>query len=298
MSNIQLNVHPNAKYDSNVTMLRHTAYMNYPSHVHMETMAKCNAACNFCPYPTLNRQGVKMSDALIDKIINDLTEVPREVQFAISPLKVSEPFLDVRIFDIMRSINRQLPQAAIFLTTNASPLTEKKLKELQTIRNIGYIWVSFNDHRKKEYEEVMQLDYERTIDRLNLLHRYATHFPFPVVLSRVGDGSADDAAFQHWVSEHYPRFNSSVFPRGDWLGQVENTVRPVPNMGCTRWFELSITASGVVAHCCMDGQAEYPVGDITKQSVLQVYNSPEYRALRERTVSRLHVSPCNKCTFQ
>jgi len=32
-------------------------------------------------------------------------------------------------------------------------------------------------------------------------------------------------------------------------------------------------------------------------NVLEIYNSPEYRKLRESTVSRLSVEPCNRCTF-
>lgn len=297
MAQQPLKLTPEQNYDVHMAILRHSPAMEYPRHIHMETMANCNAACDFCPYPVLNRQGAKMSDELIEKILQDLTEIPKEFSFSISPLKVSEPFLDVRIFDVMQRINELLPQAGISLTTNASPLTEKKMEQLKTIKNINYIWVSFNDHRKAEYEEVMQLDYDRTINRLDMLHEHIQQFPFKIVLSRVGDGSAYDQDFQAWVAERYPRFGRNIFPRADWLGEVEANVGAIPNQGCVRWFEMSITATGVVAHCCTDGQADYPIGDVTKQSVLEIYNSPDYRKLREQTVSRLHVSPCNQCTF-
>lgn len=289
-----------AEYDAGIARMRHSLYMDYPKHVHLETQARCNASCNFCPYPNLNRKHTKMSDELIDKILNELTEIPREMNLQISPFKVSEPFLDVRLFDVLKKINNLLPQAKIALTSNSTPITEDKLEALQEFKNIQYLWISFNDHREEEYERVMGLPYQRTRQRLEMIHDAFTEGDvyFPVVLSRVGDGTIVDREFVDWVGINYPLFQSNVFARMEWMGQVKGlNVFEVPNMGCERWFELSITATGEVAHCCADGQAEFPIGNVNDQHVLEVYNSPEYRKLREATVSRLSVHPCNKCTF-
>jgi radical SAM protein with 4Fe4S-binding SPASM domain len=118
-----------------------------------------------------------------------------------------------------------------------------------------------------------------------------------VVLSRVGDGSEHDLAFRVWVAQTFPLFESSVFARGGWIGQVDTQQGPIPDVGCIRWFDISITATGVVAHCCMDGKAEYPIGNVRDEHVLAIYNKPEYRRLREHTTSRLEVSPCSGCAF-
>ena len=74
-----------AQYQDGVAKLRRSPYMQYPAHVHLETMAVCNAACEFCPYPSLERQGTKMSDALIKKVVGDLADIPRNVPFQLSP---------------------------------------------------------------------------------------------------------------------------------------------------------------------------------------------------------------------
>ena len=79
--------------------------MKYPAHVHMETMALCNASCSFCPYPSLERKGATMPTALIEKIIDDLTSIPRSVPFQLSPFKVNEPFLDRRLFYVLDLCN-------------------------------------------------------------------------------------------------------------------------------------------------------------------------------------------------
>jgi tetratricopeptide (TPR) repeat protein len=286
-------------YQDKVDQLRQSPYMDYPAHVHLETMSLCNAACTFCPYPTLERQGTTMPLELIEKVIDDLTAIPPTLPFQLSPFKVNEPFLDKRLFYILDLCNDKLPNACLTLTTNASPLTEKKLDQLAAVKNLGYLWVSLNDHRPEVYEATMKLPWPRTFERLQLLARKqaAGQLPFRVVLSRVGDGSAADAAFCDWVREHFPACEPSVFPRGSWLGQVDTPVGQVPAVGCTRWFDVSITSTGVVAHCCMDGQAQWPLGDINRQHVLEIYNAPHYRRLRQQAVTRAEVEPCNRCTF-
>ncbi len=73
-----------------------------------------------------------------------------------------------------------------------------------------------------------------------------------------------------------------------------DAVRPV---ACHRWFDLSITATGVVALCRADGHAEHAIGDVSKDHVLAVYNSPSYRALREKAATRAGIDPCESCTY-
>lgn len=56
-------------------------------------------------------------------------------------------------------------------------------------------------------------------------------------------------------------------------------------------------ATRVAAHRRMDGRGEYPIGDVTRTHVLNVYNAPERRKLRERTEKRRSVSPCDRRAF-
>jgi hypothetical protein len=53
-------------YQQNVLQMRHSSAIDFPAHVHLETMAQCNAACNFCPYPSLERKGTVISAGMSD----------------------------------------------------------------------------------------------------------------------------------------------------------------------------------------------------------------------------------------
>ncbi|MEZ0375339.1 MAG: radical SAM/SPASM domain-containing protein [Candidatus Sericytochromatia bacterium] len=292
------------QYSERVEAMRKSPYLDFPHHIHLETLSLCPAACSFCPYPGLERKGSKMDDSLIDKLFSDLADMPKNLAFQFSPQKVNEPFMDTRLEDLLRKINRRLPQAVINLTTNATPLTEARLLSLTEISNINYLWISVNESEPEAYARTMQLSWDLVQSRLRMVHKQLAKgkLNFEIVLSRVGDGSTADQAFRDWVHTHYPLFRSSVFQRGSWLGQIPDqtlaaNMPEVPDLGCTRWFDLSITSEGVVAHCCMDGKAEWPIGDIRTHHALEIYNQPAWRRLRESVLSRREVAPCNGCTF-
>jgi len=283
-----------------IERLRRSHFMQYPTEVAFESMTLCNAACQFCPYPGLERKGEKMSDALIDKLIEDLKEIPDSIPFTISPFKVNDPFLDKRIFDICSKINRELPHARIRLFTNGTPLTEANLRKVVPIENLHHLWISLNHHVKEAYEPLMGLSYDKIRAKLDMVHKAVEDgwFPHEVVISRVGDRTADDMAFVKFLQETYPRFKPWIIGRGDWVGDIDTGEAMTPPIGCTRWFELSVMATGEVALCCMDGEGKHVIGDIREQSVLDIYNAAGFRALREKTATRLEAgSPCDTCVY-
>jgi len=282
--------------------LRAAGYLDWPAIVHMETIAVCNAACTFCPYPTLERKGERMSDAMIEKIIRDLGDIPPQVNFQLAPYKVSDPLLEPRLFDILELANARLPNARISIITNGAALTERNVSRLCEVKNLLYLSISVNFDHAEEYEAVMKIPFARTVSRLDLLHQKNARkaLPFPVRLTRVSDNMLSDALFMEWAKSNYPDFSPRIAPRNDWLGQVASgtAIPEVPDVPCHRWFDMSITATGKVAMCCMDGEVRYPKGDVTTTHVLDIYNQPHLRRFREQLISRRNAGdPCSRCTY-
>jgi radical SAM protein with 4Fe4S-binding SPASM domain len=68
--------------------------------------------------------------------------------------------------------------------------------------------------------------------------------------------------------------------------------------GCLRlWLNPVITWDGKVLPCCFDKDAEFIMGDLTRDSFRTIWNSTRYAEFRERVLSeRKSVSICRNCT--
>lgn len=288
-------------------MLSRFRYRDYPRNVGIETTGRCNATCNFCPNPKLDRKSTAMNDALFDKIIKDLREIPQDHPSNIFPNEVNEPFMDRKIFDRLEKINAELPQASLHIFTNLNVMQRDFFERMAKIRKIVAFNVSFNAARCEEYEQVMGIDFDRTVKNLrsfmtvNRTHKIVRG---PIVLSRVADHTSTDDAFIGDCQKLFAEFTygedytAKAKNRTDWLGQVSAASSPIPHaLPCGSWFDIHIFCTGVVPHCCMDSYGEYSIGDVNKSSVLEVYNSPGFRRYRDQFFSREQAHPCNTCSL-
>jgi MoaA/NifB/PqqE/SkfB family radical SAM enzyme len=270
-------------------------YNFQPHEVSVETQALCNARCTFCPYPTIERKGVKMSDALLYRLVDEMAQF--KLPFFFSPFKLSEPFLDKRLLPLCESFNEKCPLGVLRLFTNGSALTDKHIDGVARLKNVAHLWISLNHHDPVEYEKVMGLDFDRTAARLDALH--ARPFPHPVVVSKVGSQSN---GFVEYVQRRWPKFGVCLIKKDAWIDFTEADNPEVPNTPCTRWWELNITSEGVVTQCCMaDGnKGEWQIGDVNEDTLLNVYNSPFWKERRANLMSRRQLdsrSPCARCSY-
>lgn len=277
-------------------------YLNQPVEVSIETFTLCNARCTFCPYPTLDRRNTMMPDALLERLLGEMQSF--EYPFTFSPFKVNEPFLDARLIPYLISINKFVPLAQLRLFTNGSPLTQTLIHEIASLNYVEHLWISLNSHDAREYKEIMGLNFDHTARNLDNLHAAKTcgDFPHTVILSKVTSQLSSgvmgpEPAFVQYCAQRWPRFGVHIIKQDSWLGYVAPASPEIPDTPCARWFELSILSTGVVSLCCMDGKGEFPIGDINKQSMLDVYNNVHYRERRERLLSRRGIHPCSTCSY-
>jgi hypothetical protein len=272
-------------------------YLNTPHTNSIETYAKCDAACDFCPYVGLDRIGTRMADELISKIVSDIGDLNQAVPLTVTLARINEPFLDKRIFDVAAAISRAAPQANFIYFSNGSPLTDKVMDKLEASPATFCLSLSMNDHRKERYEQIMQIPYERALQRFDAIHarKASGGLKFWTRITRVADNSADDAEFIAWARERWPLFDVAVYRRANWSGQVSTLTSIVPDAGCFQWFTAGFYADGSDPFCVMDAEGRYRHGDIRSQHLLEIYNHPARRRLREYITSRKVVDYCKAC---
>jgi MoaA/NifB/PqqE/SkfB family radical SAM enzyme len=269
----------------------HSAYMDYPIEVSVETLALCNARCTFCPYPTIDRKGERMPDELLNRLVDEMISWDREMYF--SPFKLSEPLLDKRVFPLCERINAASEKIVLRMFTNGSALTPGNIEGIAKLERVAQLWISLNSHIPEEYEALMGLKFERTAKNLDYLH--GIDFPHAVMLSTVGYPNED---FRRYCFERWPKFESMAIKKDAWLGFTEAQVQQVPDTACSRWFELSIMSNGIASRCCMDSEGKHAIGDTNTHTLKEIYNAPLWRDRREKMISRRDLSDvCATCTY-
>lgn len=277
--------------------MRDARYLDQPYEISVETLALCNAACTFCPYPTLERKGAKLSDVMMESILEQVSEWKHPFYF--SPFKVNEPLLDKRVIPYLEQVNERAPKAMLRIFTNGSTLTTKNSLKIDALRKVQHLWISLNSVDPTDYFNLMRLEFYSTALRIDALHAMVKErmFRHLVVLSRVADGTDEDKAFVQYCQQRWPRFLCQLIKRDGWLGYVEPQFDKVPPTPCARWWELSITATGIASLCCMDGTGEYAVGNIHHSTLLDIYNQPTMYNRRAGLLQREGLTPCNRCTY-
>lgn len=282
-------------------------HMDYPRFIGIETVGRCNATCGFCPHSDLDRKYTEMTDDLFEKIVRDLQEIPPHVPMRITPNVVNEPFMDKKLFTRLRRINEALPNTQITIFTNFNVLPKNFPDRIREVRNLAQINVSFNAANEEEYRQIMGIDFERTVDHLKRLMTANRDTPFlvhPVVLSRVKDHTRRDKAYKEECREVFRDFEEGadyvvhVKNRINWLGATADKQSPISHaLPCGAWLDINILCNGVVPLCCVDSKAEYGIGDVTKNSVLEIYNAKEFKSLRTTETSREATHPCGSCAL-
>lgn len=280
-------------------------YLRQPREVSIETLALCNAACSFCPYPTLERQRSKLSDTDLLHLIAQMKSW-RE-PFTISPFKVNEPFLDSRLLTFCRWINEDLPLASLRIFTNGSRFTNDNSTEVLALKNLTHMWISLNETDETRYKALMGLNLNHVASKIDIFFTaWLRAIRHRVIVSRVCEVDAGTEIvrrreFEHYVWNRWPGFVPFHIKRDAWIDYTQANTSVVPTRPCARWEELSITATGDAALCCMDGTARYgkeiKLGNIRTHSLQEIYNHPWLLAKRLGSVGRKDSEPCNRCTY-
>lgn len=268
--------------------MRLEQYLHQPHEVSIETFAKCNAACTFCPYPTIERIGEKMPDETINRLIDEMASF--ELPFYFSPFKVNDPLLDNRLEWILKTF-KEKTTGHVRIFTNGSALTEKKAEMLHGIPPHLEVWISLNEHDPDRYRDLMGLEFEKTARNIDAIHN--SNFAHPVILLRVGV----DPAFRRYCNKRWPRFQVAMIKKDGWLGYTDPDIDAIPDEPCSRWWELSIMANGKAALCCMDAEGEHGHGDVNESTLLEIYNHPELLKKRTGEQTRAEIAPCNRCSY-
>ena len=218
--------------------------------VEIETISRCNNACEFCP---VNRRvdprpGRLMTEQLFDRVVGMLRDRRFSGGFAL--FSNNEPLLDSRIEDLAARAREALPDAYHYLYTNGSLLTVDRFERL--MRPLHHLTINNYDNSGRLLPPVLEVyEYART---------------------HLKSGS---------VEIHMRRKDELLTTRA---GTAPNRgpISPLEAPCFLPFSQLIIRPDGKVSQCCEDALGRATLGDVSCQTLSDAWNSPERKALQAR----------------
>jgi MoaA/NifB/PqqE/SkfB family radical SAM enzyme len=255
---------------------------SFPRAVEFQTLSACNARCLFCPHsqnPKLIPHG-RMDDGLIEAIIE---ECSRHFVGRISPYLTNEPLLDARMPDILAAIHKRChPLIKTKINSNASLLTEDVGRRLMD-SGLSQLWFSVNGYSPETYRASMGLDFHGAMANIDaflaLKKKLGRRRPGVKVTTLNTELVRHELphARQYWAARGVP---FKVHHMDNRAGSLPPGIAPQPfspKKNCDLFLKQAyIVENGDMILCCHDWRQTVVLGNITRSSIREIWNSPSF----------------------
>ena len=254
----------------------------------LETTNICDANCVICPRELYKRKLECMDMGLFKKIIDDAEKYKLT---SIDTCGYGEALLDKHLFQRLAYIRKKLPLADIFVSTTAFHLTPEKWEA--ACHHIDTLKLSIYGATKETYEAFHRgkLKYEVAMDNIMGFLEYAKQKkvkPYTVGLFVITDLNIHEKFM--WIRKWENRLDEIfVWKPHNWvLGRNYRTVDLARQVTCGRPDNgpMYVRTDGTVGPCCWDIHGDIQLGDLTTQTIEEVYRGEPYQKLRRNHKDR------------
>jgi len=307
----------------------------YPVFLGIESTAKCNLRCDFCPRTEfLSRDVGDMDFDFFCQVIDEVNPV------FITLSQFGEPLLHPRIADMIYYAASR--SRIVRITTNATLLT-KPMSEALLKTRLDHLLISFDSCRKETYERLRKgARFERVVENIKtflaLKKQYGRSTPvvsFNVTLSkdniveirpmidfcRKEFGLEPTFTMMYTYGEEVLKARSAneadikdvqsgvEYARSLNLPGLAQNLQTLLNKMSTPdfsdarpcfwpYYTTTVSWDGKVYPCCVYFDCQMVLGDLTQQSFKAVWNGDRYRRFR-RTLraSRTPFALCRTCSL-
>lgn len=274
-----------------------------PKSVKIEISPRCNYRCGFCALRTREVQPKwDMDFDLFKRITREMREAGVE---EIGVFYLGESFMNPKLLvDCIRYLKAELAMPYVFLTSNASMAFPEAIDACMAAGLDSLKW-SCNAADEEQFEKVMGVSkklFHESLENIKAAWElrgkkgYKTGLYASSIQYDGEQGQRMEALLRErilpYVDQHYwlPLYSMGAFaiqreeqlgyrPIAGNQGRLGALREPLP---CWSAFtEGHVTADGKLSACCFDANSKWTMGDLTKQSFMEGWNSPEFVRLRE-----------------
>ncbi|MCR5789327.1 MAG: SPASM domain-containing protein [Lachnospiraceae bacterium] len=221
------------------------------NHIEIETINRCNGVCDFCPVNKNAdpREKAVMPEELFCHIVDELEALNYAGRF--TTFSNNEPLLDERIVRFNQYARKHLPNARMHLYTNGTLLTLETFLALVEVLDELII---------DNYQQELKL-----IKPCRIIAEYCEEHP----------------KLKEKVTIVLRKPHEILTSRG---GTAPNR-KELPSYGKDRcilpYKQMIVRPTGQVSLCCNDAIGKYTLGDLSKESITDVWYGPRFRMVRE-----------------
>jgi radical SAM protein with 4Fe4S-binding SPASM domain len=269
--------------------IREAEKNEFPETLTLETTNLCNIACIKCPRADLTRPLGFMDYDFFKKVIDESLQYGKRRH--IGMVMLGEATMHPRLIDMVSYMHENDAAHDVTLNTNALLLDEKMSEEL--IRGgLDSIRFSIDASTSETYNLLMQRNrFERFVNNiqgfLDVKKKLGASTPKTIIRVTLSEENKDELEDirERWADQ---ADEFEIVPAMNWAGAISlKSPHPVPfvereAMGpCTElWHTMYIYQTGTVALCCVDWDNEFDLGDLTKNSIHEVWNNAAFKRVR------------------
>jgi len=250
--------------------------------VRIEISTACNAECTFCPHPTdkFTRPKKIMSTEDFKKYLSKVIEEGGEDITDIGLSGFGELFMDNKVLEKIGYANSF--KRDIHILTNSSLLDKSIMDELFLFENIKDIRISIHTEDREKYNSTMKFKgerdyYDKVRENIDYLidNKPST---MDLILTAVIDDSLKDEV-DDLISAYKDRCVLEVWQPHNWVygkdyRDIGSSAKRKRTCGRPSRGPIEVLVNGDVIMCCFDFNSEMVIGNLSRDSLEDIYSSP------------------------
>lgn len=263
--------------------------MVIPTRVQIQTLTGCNGRCIFCPNEAFIKSHLptgRMSWDLFKSIVDQLVEIKPH---RIMPYLQNEPLLDDRLPELISYIHSKMPEVTTLVVTNGTRLTSDMGERLikSGLKRLKVSLQSLDDEVNKElmgYPATPVVENILNFAKLLKKHRSSMDLRVSAIVNAKNEKEIS-AMQKFWKKQGIRLVLSALENRGGNISDAINLAHKKEmrlRRGCIRpTRDICILFNGEVVLCCVDWLRTVILGDLKRQSIVEIWNSPRLNLIRE-----------------
>ena len=256
------------------------------SAVFFEVVTRCNSRCQFCNASIQNEKRDKreMPFALYKKVVDDLAGLnyPGRLAWHVN----NDPLLFSNLEEFVAYARRQLPRNHLQILTNGIALTPERGQGLLEA-GISEIQIDFYRERKGQ----------RLYKNLETFINEVIPKFYPRKQGENYLSQDSQKRFQFKIINRY--LDEILTSRGGNSPNKERSRGICAGFCIYPWTQFNVTTDGRVSKCCSDFYFGDPMGNVTEQSVLEIWHGEKFAGVRRQLWQgqRESLANCAQCDF-